>query len=54
MLMPRACSIRIPDHGINHELQQRHPGRGPHPHNRVVVHSRQDQVSGAEAVESVR
>ena len=39
-LTPCSVSVRISDHRIDHELQQRDPGRGASSHYSVVVHQR--------------
>ncbi len=52
-LLTPAHSIRLPDHRINHELQQCDLSRGARSHYSVVVHPRPDQVSGTEAGEFV-
>ena len=46
-------SIRIPNHRIKHELQQRDPSGGAGPHHSMVVHPRSGQIPGAEAVKHV-
>ena len=47
-------SVCVPGRRIHHELQQRDPGRSAGSHHRVVVYPCSGQVSGAQAVESVR
>lgn len=48
------ASIRLSDHSLDDELQQRHPRRCLVPHHGMVVRARAEAVPGAEIGKSLR